>query len=440
MPKTYSNVVNSQIIQETNALAEKLGTMDYKNFDSVVNDFMLKYSVKVVIKKTDQLMPGNIIISTNTSDIKVITSLFMNENRKQDPKEIYSLGFGRADGPTYALQVLDNGTTLNGVIKALNSILPWLVIVILLISFIGAFIYSQYVARPIKKISKISAKMSNLEFDWHCKTGRTDEIGILSNSLNEMSSKLSTTLAELEEANATLREDIDRERELEHNRLNFFSAASHELKTPITVIKGQLEGMLNNVGIYRERDKYLARSLRVAESMEGVVQEILAVSRMESSKFTLQSQEFDFTKLIHTQISYYEELLEQKGLKIKLDLTENIIINADKQLIRKVIDNLLSNAGHYSEYGGIVNVKVHETEQNVTFSILNTNAHIPEEKLPRLFEPFYRVEQSRNRQTGGSGLGLYLVKKILEQHNAQYRIENVERGVRFTFILPSMGG
>ena len=436
MPKTYSNVVNSQIIQETNGLAEKLNSMDYKDFKSVVNEFMLENSVKVVVKDNDQVKNSSIAFAESGKKVNIVTSIITTEDfQKRDPKEIYSLSFISKEGHVYSLQILENGTTVNGVIKALNSILPWLIIVILLISFIGAFIYSRYVTQPIIEISKISAKMSNLEFDWHCKAGRSDEIGVLSESLNEMSSKLSMTLAELEEANATLREDIDRERELEHNRLNFFSAASHELKTPITVIKGQLEGMLHNIGIYRERDKYLARSLMVAESMEGIVQEILAVSRMDSSKFTLQNQDFDFTKLIYTQISCYEELLERKNLGFHVDLDENITINADKQLIQKAIDNLLSNAVYYSQPGGTVNIEAHDTEDKVTFSILNTNAHIPEDQLPRLFEPFYRVEQSRNRQTGGSGLGLYIVEKILEQHNAQYRIENTEIGVKFTFIL-----
>ena len=268
--------------------------------------------------------------------------------------------------------------------------------------------------------------------------GRKDEIGVLANSLNELSQKLSTTLEELQEANEALREDIERERELECKRLDFFTAVSHELKTPITVIEGQLEGMLHNVGDFCDRDKYLARSMDVAKKMEAMVQEILTVSRMDSSKFTLQRKIFDFSRLVRTQIEDYTQLIVQKKLILQQNVQNDIYIIGDKLLLQKVIANLISNAVHYSEAGESVFVESHKKEHEVEFSVLNTGAHIPEDALPRLFEAFYRVEKSRNRQTGGSGLGLYIVKRILDQHDAKYKIENDERGVRFTFILPSL--
>lgn len=151
--------------------------------------------------------------------------------------------------------------------------------------------------------------MSELDFTWCCNEKRNDELGILAHSLNEMSQKLSLALHDLQTANSQLKEDINRERKLEQNQLDFFSAVSHELKTPITVIKGQLEGMLLNVGKYKERDKYLARSLEVVKSMEGMVQEILTISRIKSSGVILHYENFDLSEIIKEEYSLFEDII-----------------------------------------------------------------------------------------------------------------------------------
>lgn len=267
----------------------------------------------------------------------------------------------------------------------MTLIVPWLSIAILTISLLSALIYSRFVTRPIVRISRISAKMSKLEFDLSCDVGRKDEIRVLANSLNELSQKLATTLEELQEANKALREDIERERELECKRLDFFTACFSEIKTPITVIEGQLEGMLRNVGDFCDRDKYLARSIAVAKKMEVMVQEILTVFRMDFSKLTLQRKIFDFSTLVRTQIEDYTQLIVQKKLLLQQNVQNDIYINGDKSLLQKVIANLISNAVHYSEVGESVYVEAHQKEHEVEFSVLNTGAHIPENALPRLF-------------------------------------------------------
>lgn len=191
----------------------------------------------------------------------------------------YPFSFADSDEP-YSLIVISSMRPVNQAAQALVRILPLLVAAILLMSLLGSWFYSRYVTRPIVNISRISKKMSDLEFDWHCEATRSDEIGVLATSLNHLSKKLSAALDELKAANASLQADIDQERELERKRLAFFSAASHELKTPVTVVKGQLEGMLNNVGVYQDHNKYLKRSLEVTGRMEELVQELLAVSRI----------------------------------------------------------------------------------------------------------------------------------------------------------------
>ena len=270
--------------------------------------------------------------------------------------------------------------------------------------------------------------MSGLDFTWDCTEERSDELGILAHSLNELSRKLSSSLNDLQEANSRLEADIERERMLEQAQLDFFSAVSHELKTPITVIKGQ---MLLNVGKYKERDKYLARSLEVVKAMEGMVQEILTVSRIKSSENTLQEETFDFSDLVKSAHGLFEDMVVGKGLEWHEELQKGLMLQGDKALLGKVVNNLFSNAIHYSPAGRDIFITAHSQNGRIQFSIENTGVHLPEGDIPKLFDAFYRVERSRSRQTGGSGLGLYIVKMILEQHGADYQIRNTEQGVCF---------
>ena len=210
--------------------------------------------------------------------------------------------------------------------------------------------------------------------------------------------------------------DIEHEKELEQAQLDFFSAVSHELKTPITIIKGQTEGMILNVGDYQDRNKYLSRSLEIINTMESMVQEILTVSRMKSSKVGLRKEKMDFSDLLKREYALFPAL--------------QIVV--DKMLIQKAINNIVSNAILYSPRGSSIYMDAFSKNGSVVFQIENTGVHIPEAEIPKLFDAFYRMEQSRNRKTGGSGLGLYIVKTILEQHNIIYSLKNTDRGVLFS--------
>lgn len=335
----------------------------------------------------------------------------------------------------YELYVLGAYRFVNQAVEAMNKILPWLIVVIVFISTLTAYLYSRYITRPVVRLSKISKKMSDLEFNWICDEKRNDEFGILSSSLNELSQKLSTALSELKSANESLQMDIETERRLEQKRLEFFSAVSHELKTPITVMKGQLEGMMYQVGIYKNRDKYLARSYSVACTMEEMVQEILTVSRMETSGFVPQIEEFDLGKLVKECAHKQDDLFIQKNMEVSYHISDALYTWGDKKLLQKAVNNIISNAIHYSPDGAKIQIEVYNEDEKVTVRVENSGVHLDEEAAPRIFEAFFRVEKSRNRNTGGSGLGLYIVKMILEIHKARYKIENTITGVAFTFSI-----
>lgn len=271
--------------------------------------------------------------------------------------------------------------------------------------------------------------MADMDFTGICTVNRTDEIGILSDSLNELSGKLTAALTELQAVNQKLQTDINKERQLEQQRLEFFSAASHELKTPITIIKGQLQGMLYKVGRYKDRETYLVQSLEVINILEQKVQGLLTISRLDAPGYHCNKTLFNFEKLLKERMDVYEDLIIQKDISLEKALVREAMLLGDGELLQKVVDNLLGNAIVYSPVGSEIFVNLWCEEGGIYFSIENTNVHIPEEAIPKLFEAFYRVDQSRNRQTGGSGLGLYIVKTILDLHNAEIRVENTLRGV-----------
>ncbi len=315
------------------------------------------------------------------------------------------------------------------VVEALQKAIPVLSVVIIAVSTVAAFFYTVYMTTPIKRISRISKQMAALDFSGLCSVRRTDEIGVLAGSLNDLSGKLSSALSQLQSANKQLQADIDKERELERQRIDFFSAASHELKTPITIIKGQLQGMLYQVGRYKDRETYLAECLAAADTLEKMVQELLTISRLDMPDCACNKSELDLSSLINESLSSHEDLFMLKNLTVEKFISPDISVLGDIRLLQKAVDNLLGNAAAYSPVGNRVIVKLRRDEDGAKLTIENTGVHIPEEEIPKLFEAFYRVERSRNRQTGGTGLGLYIVKSILDLHGAKIRIDNSDNGV-----------
>lgn len=266
----------------------------------------------------------------------------------------------------------------------MRRVRPYLILFIFVLSLLGALFYSLCITRPIVGLTGISRKMAALDFNWRCPDTRKDEIGVLSRNLNELSDRLKAALLDLKEANASLQRDIDREREMERRRSAFFAAASHELKTPITVLKGQISGMLAGVDIYQDRDKYLARSLAVTGRMEKLIQEMLTISRMEQDSFAIRRDRVNLAGLIQEQISLAEDLAQLKEQELCVSLTPETVIPGDKILLSRVVSNLLANALHYSPEAALVSVRLFADETGAVLEIENSGAHIPEESLSRI--------------------------------------------------------
>ncbi len=446
MPMSYTSTLSQDLTKKAEEVVEQLEQSTLENCGDLLTRFARENDAEISIFDAEQNEVGNTFSGSfrllsegsgaspadRDDRLEEDTSSTIPEEAENVTQALcFSFSFSNSTAP-YQIAIVGSMRAINQAVEALQRIWPWLVGIILLISVLSSMFYTRYIARPIVRMSQISEKLSGLDFNWRCQEQRTDEIGVLAHSLNGLAEKLSATIAELQQANEALRADIDYERELERQRLEFFSAVSHELKTPITIIEGQLGGMLDGIGVYADRDTYLARSLAVARQMEGMVQELLEVSRIETAVTSTSMEPLDLRAIIISCVESYTDLFEQRNQRLHLDLADDTWINGNPDMLTKAIRNVLTNAALYSPNGAAISISSFVVGTDVVVTTENMCAHIPEETLPHLFEAFYRVDSSRNRQTGGSGLGLYLVKTILEKHGATCEIFNSKEGVCLT--------
>lgn len=216
---------------------------------------------------------------------------------------------------------------------------------------------------------------------------------------------------------------------MEKQQLSFFSAASHELKTPITALKGHLQGMLYNVGGYKDHRKYLERCLYIVENMQKLEREIMSSAEIRSSGFTMNRSRFDLRELTVEVINEYEDIAMHRGIAIQDELgIEKIYIEGERCLLKRALSNVISNAIRYSPENETIEIELEITEKISCLKVVNQGDQIPDDQIQKMFLPFMRLEESRNKETGGSGVGLYLVKMILDLHELPYQLCNTETG------------
>ena len=454
-PSTYTAVVNDDLTAQVDALVGKLADTSPEDCGALLDEFVLASGANAMLMGPDgQLVDTGARLTVQavyeatvvtTSEPQSTVNYHSREIREGDAVAVTlseqatitaEVTFaGRSE--SYTLYVTPRVEAENLAVRVLVQIAPWLLLVLLVFSLLGAFFYSRYITRPIVRMSGIAGRMAELDFHWVCGERRRDEIGQLGRSLDRLACRLDAALTDLESANRALQGEVERERELDRQRMAFFNAASHELKTPVTILKGQLSGMLEGVGVYRDRDRYLLRSLQVTGRMETLVREMLAISRMESGAAELKRAPVELAALLERQLALDAPLLEQRGQRLVRALAPGVTILGDASLLGKAVGNLLSNAALHSPEKAEIRVWCGRLDGRPALRVENTGAQISKEALPHLFEAFYRAEGSRNRASGGSGLGLYLVRAILDRHGAACTLENTKDGVRAEVIFPA---
>lgn len=446
-PVTYTAVVNDDLQQKLDALVQELAETDFADSGAALDAFIRSAGVQVALEnERGEIVetPSLLALRTVSGDGVTVASDGEAEDASQTTVSVTTADVATAavrfaDGDdVYTLYVTPNLRAENIAVRALAKMAPWILLALLGFSLVCALVFARLVARPIVRLSAIAEKMAELDFGWRCALRRRDEIGSLGRSLERLAQRLSAALGELSQANCALRGEMERERAREQERLAFFSAASHELKTPVTILKGQIGGMLDGVGVYRDRDKYLARALQTTARMEKLVGELLAVSRLEGAPTPAEA--VSLSQLTRRQLAQDAELFSLRGLKLRAQVADGLSLRGNAAMLSRALGALFSNAALYSPEGAEVSVLLEMREERPVLTVVNAGAHIREDALPHLFEAFFRAEPSRSRDTGGSGLGLYLAKLIFDRHGAACALENVPGGVRATVVFPGPGG
>ena len=338
--------------------------------------------------------------------------------------------------------VLSEGTYVDGISSAIKTAaiprnteiahtilrsLPYTVAICIVVSLLCAYFFSKAITNPIKGILDATNHMAVLDRKAACKTATNDEIGILANQINQLYQNLLSTIEHLQE-------EKDKVSEAEKQKIDFLRSASHELKTPLTILKGHLLGMLNKIKGYENHEEYMERSLAVVDKMETLVRELLYVSKVDGNQKS-EYKLIDFAELVRVQIAEAADLLSQKEQHLEADIPDKLLCELEPAQIERAIQNILVNAIRYSPNGERIRISLTKENDTVYCEIENTGIHIPEDTISHLFQAFYRGDISRNRNTGGTGLGLFIVRKIMELHQAKYGIKNSSSGVLFWFVM-----
>ena len=442
----YDKINNYYNSNNANSIEEELKRIAFNNsFDIFI--------------ETDQNI---IIFSTDRDFISTINMVVDNENFENNRNLIYKddkVEIRRIDdienNIDYILLsgILDNGYSLyiripavpiEQSVKISNQALVLIGIIIVVISaFIASYVSKKFTA-PILQLNDITNKMAKFDFSQKYRIVDTDdEINELGKNINTMSDKLERTIKQLRENNSELEKDIEEKSKIDEMRKQFISDVSHELKTPIALIQGYAEGLIENVNTDDESRKFYAEViLDESNKMDTLVKQLLELMKLEYGKREFNNEEFNIVELINEVIRKCKVMLQEKNIEIKFETKNPVIVNVDDFYIEQVVTNYFTNAiKHAKEVNGIkqIEIKIEKNKETnkIRISIFNTGDNIAEEHLNKIWGRFYKEDTSRNRNDGGTGIGLALVKAIMNNYHNDYGVINKENGVEFYFELDS---
>lgn len=282
-------------------------------------------------------------------------------------------------------------------------------------SIIIYYFSQRIIIKPLEKINSVAGKISQGEVGKRVDIKSDDEIGELAKSFNSMADSL---------------------QEVENNRRTFISNVSHELRSPITSIKGFIGGILDGIIPKEKETYYLSIAYEEIQRLTRLINDLLDLSAIDAGKFTLNIQEQDINEIVRLSIIKFETIIKSKKINVDVWLDDkDVYVLADKDKIIQVITNLVDNATKHVEEGGNIDIRTKVKGQKVFVSIYNDGPNIPEEDAKRIWERFYKSDKSRTTKVS-TGLGLSIVRRIITQHGEDIWFENKEnKGVKFIFTL-----
>ncbi|WP_025147997.1 ATP-binding protein [Bacillus sp. H1a] len=417
---------------------------DEKNDNSTINtsDYNFDFEQK---EKIDVKFEGEILsfssVSQKTLNHRQAISTYLghlDKNKMKEGNDVFT-DFNR----TYLISLKKVGhnyilasASIEGskeAIGILNNFNLYIIFLTLILAIVIIYIYSKQITKPLLQMKEVAKSIANQDFDKKVCINSKDELQDLGESLNDISSNLKSNINQLKEANKKLKQEYEERLEIEKNQNFLLINISHDLKTPLTIIKGYLKAIKD--GVY-SKDEYIDYTIDEVDEISRTLNEMLEITKLKSKSYSLDMEMTDFTRLVYKTYDKLKYLAKEKQQSVELNLVDDAFVHIDEREMKKVLENLITNAIKYSPDSMNINIDLVEEHDQYVFSIENEGAHIPDEDVKNIFKEFYRVDKSRNKKTGGNGLGLVIVKVILEAHHIQYGIKNNKKGVKFTIYLP----
>ena len=326
------------------------------------------------------------------------------------------------------------GVTEN--VRVCSEFIKYICLAGIVLAVVIVWLISRRVTKPLHELTELSKRMAELDFDAKYTSGGSNEIGQLGEHFNRMSENLEKAYSELLTANNELQQDIQKKQKIDDMRKEFLSNVSHELKTPIALIQGYAEGLAECINDDAEsRNFYCEVIMDEASKMNTMVQKLLTLNQLEFGNDKIVMERFDLAMLLKNKIQSIAILAQQKEAQISYSGKDSVYAWGDEFKIEEVITNYLSNALNHVSGAKKIEVCVEQDTEQVRVSVFNTGEQIPEADIGQIWDKFYKVDKARTREYGGSGVGLSIVKAIMESLNQKYGVENRPDGVEFWFTL-----
>jgi len=428
MPQFYLQQKEREAAENLTALVAKLRGKSTEEMRRLSQEFaqVKNVNITLTIDGRDQYFQGFQSINIMTDSGKSVDTSVVKiaDGQTVDPRSVILRqgSVANSQGQTIAVKLLADVAPVTQAKLATLHVLPYTMLGSLLVALVFSYIYSRFVTRPIRQMAAVTTTMQRLEKDAHYPVNSSDEIGVLGRNINELYQNLWQTIRSLEHENKRITQ-------LEKEKIAFLRAASHELKTPLAALRIMLENMQLNIGEYKNHDQYLAESVAQVDRLAAMVNDVLR-SGSVAEQALRQEKRLRIDKLVAEVIDDYVLLAKTRNMAFTVN-TEPTTIRANRDMMRHVISNLVSNAVRHGDAGSVITITCNQHE----LAIKNACKPLTKQQLQHVFDPFYRSSDGAKQHTDSSGIGLYTVKMLLDTKGLNYEFAPIEQGMRFIVKL-----
>lgn len=343
--------------------------------------------------------------------------------------------YGKSFKNNYHIEIFTEVNPIQESASLATTVTTAITVLALILALVFIYDYSRRFTKPLIQMNEVMKKIAALDFSTKTNIDRKDEIGTLANNINTVSDSLDAALTELREKNAQLEADIEKERKLERMRQDFVSSASHELKTPIAIIRGYAEGLKMNVGEENEGSReYCDIIMKEADKMNDLVINMLEQSLYSTGTKPPEKEEFDVGEYIEDFLKSAAPIFMEKGITVNYS-SESYTVFGDKKQLTTVLSNIVLNACSHATGEKRIDISVAQQGEYIKINVFNTGSFIAEKDKDSIFTSFYRADKAHSRKEGRFGLGLSIVKSIVTNHGCDCGFQNEENGVTFWYTV-----